>query len=52
MDLPKDEEDDVEVESVSEEKEWLPQAGMTSHAGAQSANSAKFSTPIQSPSHK
>ena len=51
MDLPKDGEDYVEVESVSEEEEEnLPQTGMTSHATAQSADSAKFSTPSQSPS--
>ena len=52
MDLPsKDEEDDVDVESVSEEeKEQLPPTGMTSHVAAQSADSAKFSTPTQSPS--
>ena len=39
MDLPKDEEDDMEVESVSEgEEKQLPQTGMTSHAAAQSAD--------------
>ena len=55
MDPPKDEEDDVEVESVSEEEEkQLPQTGMASHIAAQSADSAKFSTPAQSlsTSHK
>ena len=54
VDLPsKDEEDDVEVESVSEEEEeeqQLPQTGITSCVAAQSADSAKFSTPTQSPS--
>ena len=49
MHLPKDEEDDVKVESVSEE-EQLPQTAMTSHVATQSAESAKFSTPAQSPS--
>ena len=49
VDLPlKDEKEDVEVESVSEEQ--LSQIGMTSHVAAQSADSAKFSTPTQSPS--
>ena len=38
------------MESVSEEEEQLPQTGMTSHVSAQSADSAKFSTPAQSPS--
>ena len=55
VDLPKDDEDNVEVESVSEEEEEnLPQTGMTSHAAAQSADSAKFSTPAQnlSTTHK
>ena len=43
MDLPKEQEDDVEVESVNEEEEeWLPQTGKTSHAAAQSADSANF----------
>ena len=53
VDLPsKDEEDDVEVESVSEEEEeeHLPQTGLTSHVAAKSADSAKFSTTMQSPS--
>ena len=50
LDLQKDDENDVEVESVSEEKEHPPQTGMTSCAAAQSADSAKFSTPAQSPS--
>ena len=51
MDLPKDDEGDVEVESVSEEEEeCLPLTGMTSHAAAQSADSAKFSKPAESPS--
>ena len=54
VDLPsKDEEDNVEVESVSEEEEeeeQLSQTGMTSHVAVQSANSAKFSTASQSPS--
>ena len=51
VDLPKDDEDDVEVESVSEEEEeHLPQTGTTSHIAAQSADSAKFSTPAHSPS--
>ena len=49
VDLPKDEKDDVEVESVSEE-EWLPQTGMTYCVAGQSADSAKFSTPTHSPS--
>ena len=39
------------MESVSEkEKEPLPQTRTTSHAAAQSADSAKFSTPAESPS--
>ena len=48
----KDEEDDVDMESVSEEEEeeQLPQTGMTSHVAAQSADSVKFSTPSQSSS--
>ena len=51
VDLSKDDEDDIEVESVSEEEEeHLPQTGMTSHAAAQSVDSAKYSTPAQSPS--
>ena len=53
VDLPsKDEEDDVEVESDSEEEEeeQLPQVGTTSQVAAERADSAKFSTPSQSPS--
>ena len=51
VDLPKDEEDDVEVIYVSEEEEQqLPQTGTTSHVAAQSTGSAKFSTSAQSPS--
>ena len=52
VDLPsKDEEDNVKVEPVSEEEEeeQLHQTGITSHVAAQSADSAKFSTPAQSP---
>ena len=49
VDLPKDDEDDVDMECVSEE-EQLHQTGMTSHIAAHSGDSAKFSTPAQSPS--
>ena len=49
--LSKDEDNDFEVESASdeEEEEQLPQTGTTSCIAAQSADSAKFSTPSQSP---
>ena len=51
VDLLKDDEDDDEVESVSEEEgEHLPQTRVTSHAAAQSAHIAKFSIPAESPS--
>ena len=51
VDFPKDDENDDEVESVSEEEEeHLPQTGMTSHTAAQSADIAKFSLPSESPS--
>ena len=51
IDLPsKDEEDDVEVESDSKEEEekQLPQVGTTSLVAAETADSAKFSTPSPS----
>ena len=52
VDVPKDDEDDDEVESVNEEEEqeFLPHTGMTSHAADQSVDIAKFFTPDESPS--
>ena len=53
VDLPsKDEEDDVEEDSDSEEEEedHLTQAATTSQVAAETADSAKFSMPSQSPS--
>ena len=51
VNLPKDDEDGNEVESITrEEEEHLPQTGMTSHAAAQSADITEFSQPSESPS--